>query len=433
MGTIRRLIVCGALILWSFASLAYASEEVPATIPIGTKITMGNWQQYRQFMPDGMSGLFEGKYFWKMPADVEMDIGPTRAFAPPAGFVFATEKYGGQAQAVVLPDGRHDLKNYVGGMPFPNPSEPNKGWKILADDWLPPAAWIYAGTPDTGLLTGCGQDKLHNLSCSKLAFVYRQLGFLTYPGQPQSEGAGDVYLTEWAMIEEPEQFKYITELTIFYQDVKREEDNYVFLPALRRSLRTATTARCAPAGGGDFTKDDVRAGFNGGISIFDAQFLRDQRILTLTDLTTEDSVFPANWDMPLGWPKPSWGPWSLRDVWVIDVRRIPLLKLGYCYGSRIMHIDKKFQHELWSDLYDVNMKLWKVSLLEASSKLINGVATSIVTTFAEQMWDVQNNHSTIVFSAAGPGRDIMVNDEVPKQYLDIPRYSTPSGLMEIMQ
>ena len=142
MGIFRRLLVCEALILWSFTSLAYAGQNPGDTIPIGTKITMRNWQQYRPFMPDGMIGLFEGKYFWKMPADVEMNIGPTRAFAPPPGFVLATEKYGGQAQAVVLPDGRHDLKNYVGGMPFPNPSEPNKGWKILADDWLPPAAWI---------------------------------------------------------------------------------------------------------------------------------------------------------------------------------------------------------------------------------------------------------------------------------------------------
>jgi Protein of unknown function (DUF1329) len=74
----------------------------------------------------------------------------------------------------------------------------------------------------------------------------------------------------------------------------------------------------------------------------------------------------------------SWGPWSLRDVWVIDVRRIPRLTLGYCYGKRIMYVDKKFAHELWSDLYDVNMKLWKVFTIEASSKVINGVGTSSV-------------------------------------------------------
>ena len=45
-------------------------------MPVGTKITTANWQQYKQFMPLGMQKLFEGEYYWKMPADVEMDVGP---------------------------------------------------------------------------------------------------------------------------------------------------------------------------------------------------------------------------------------------------------------------------------------------------------------------------------------------------------------------
>ena len=143
------------MILWSFVSLAHAIPGEGDTIPVGTKIKITNWSKYKQFMPDGMATLLEGKYFWKMPADMEMDIGPTRAFEPPSGYVAATEKYGSQTQVVTMPDGSYDLKNYVGGLPFPNPAEPHKGWKILADDWLPPAAWIYAGTPDTGLLTAC--------------------------------------------------------------------------------------------------------------------------------------------------------------------------------------------------------------------------------------------------------------------------------------
>ena len=92
MGVFRRLLVSEVLILWSFASLSYAVQGVPATIPIDTKITIQNWQQYRRFMPDGMIALFEGKYFWKIPADVEMSIGPTRAFAPPPGYVSATRR-----------------------------------------------------------------------------------------------------------------------------------------------------------------------------------------------------------------------------------------------------------------------------------------------------------------------------------------------------
>src|SRR5207244_10366096 len=46
------------------------------TIPPGTIITMQNWQNFRQFMPDGMAAMFEGKYFWKMPPDVQMEVGP---------------------------------------------------------------------------------------------------------------------------------------------------------------------------------------------------------------------------------------------------------------------------------------------------------------------------------------------------------------------
>src|ERR1700680_3021680 len=37
-------------------------------IPIGTRITNDNWQAYKAFMPEGMIALFQGQYFWKMPA-----------------------------------------------------------------------------------------------------------------------------------------------------------------------------------------------------------------------------------------------------------------------------------------------------------------------------------------------------------------------------
>jgi hypothetical protein len=52
------------------------TSEHQGDLAIGTKITMSNWQQYRQFMPVGMIHEFEGRYAWKMPADVEIDIGP---------------------------------------------------------------------------------------------------------------------------------------------------------------------------------------------------------------------------------------------------------------------------------------------------------------------------------------------------------------------
>ena len=56
---------------------ATAAHAASGDIAPGTRITMQNWDQYSQFMPDGMRELFQGKYFWKMPADVALDVGPT--------------------------------------------------------------------------------------------------------------------------------------------------------------------------------------------------------------------------------------------------------------------------------------------------------------------------------------------------------------------
>src|SRR5260370_42155072 len=124
----RLLVLCSVLILLSLIPqvLAQDKDSAQGTIPVGTKITMQNWQQYKQFMPDGMIALFDGKYFWKMPSDVEMDIGPTRIFPPPPGYVAATEKYGGPTPRVWLPHGPYGMKKYGRSAPLPDPTKPSK-------------------------------------------------------------------------------------------------------------------------------------------------------------------------------------------------------------------------------------------------------------------------------------------------------------------
>jgi hypothetical protein len=411
-----------------------SAAAAEATLAPGTKITMANWQQYKQFMPDGMIALFQGTYFWKMPQDVEMDVGPTQVFPAPRGYLEATEKYGSQTQVVVLPNGHYDIKNYVAGEPFPNPTEPYKGWKILADDWFGPIPRIAVGSPETGLASLCAQDRYGNSACMKTSYVYRQLAYITDPGHPRIEAnANGAWYTEWSMVEEPEQSKYTAVLQIFYQDLQRLEDDYVFVPALRRSMRLASTARCSPLFGTDYTHDDARAGFNGSVSIFQSKWLRDQKILAINDLTTADGIYPGNYDMPLGWARPSWGHWSLRDTYVIDVRRIPAEAGGYCYGKRVMWVDKYVLHEMWTDLYDSNMKLWKLMMVAGAPKRIQGQMSSVVGTLYVGMWDMQNDHATIAFTADGQGRDIVVDDAVPSQYENITKYCTPAGLMQIMR
>src|SRR5271154_386900 len=126
---------CGTAASADSAASDHAAPVQTATIPPGTVITMSNWQQFRDFMPEGMIALFEGKYFWKMPAGVQIEVGPTVTHQLPKTYLAATEKYAQQGRIKELPSGGRTLENYHGGIPFPNAAEPHKGWKLLANLW----------------------------------------------------------------------------------------------------------------------------------------------------------------------------------------------------------------------------------------------------------------------------------------------------------
>jgi hypothetical protein len=98
-----------------------------------------------------------------------------------------------------------------------------------------------------------------------------------------------------------------------------------------------------------------------------------------------------------------------------------------------MYIDKQIVKYVWDDLYDHNMKLWKVSSLELGMRFSAGARGLVLAKTANQMWDLQNDHLTFGWSATRDGRDRVVDDEVPKQYDDVRRYSDPSGLSQIMK
>jgi Protein of unknown function (DUF1329) len=127
--------LCGTAAAAGDAASDHAAPVQTATISPGTVITMSNWQQFRDFMPEGMVALFEGKYFWKMPAGVQIEVGPTVTHPLPKNYLAATEQYAQQVRIKELPSGGLTLENYHGGIPFPNAAEPHKGWKLLANLW----------------------------------------------------------------------------------------------------------------------------------------------------------------------------------------------------------------------------------------------------------------------------------------------------------
>ena len=415
------------------AADAGSVNAVTSGIAAGTRITALNWRQYRQFMPDGMIALFAGGYYWKMPADVAMEVGPTVIHPLPAGYLAATEKYGSQTQLAALPDGGLTVVDYQGGVPFPSPAAPHEGWKILANFWFRYIPHLVVNTRDN-LGFSCTLDSYGNASCIKGLWVYRQLAYNTDPGvQTTIPGGEGKFYTTWFMIEEPEQQKYTATLTIGYADLTKPEEIYVFLPALRRAQSLSAAARCASSGS-DTTPDDGRFAFDANIPDFNAHLIGERKILAQMDVGTAGANFPQDYDMPLGWPKPSWGKWELRDTYALEIRKLPAKAAGYCYGKRIMYIDRQFYGVLWQDLYDSKMRLWKVALLQPIVIKVPriGPQNSSGAQYSHY-WDLQNRHATFSGPNDGHGYDVLINDEAPEEYGDIERYTTPGGLSEVMR
>jgi hypothetical protein len=406
-------------------------------IPVGTVINMSNWQQYQDVMPLGMVKLFQGQYGWKMPADVQITVGPSHVGGNlPQSWVATTEKYGSQTQVRVLSDGHYQLLNYHGGTPFPNPQAPYKGWKILANVFWAYVPALYVNSP-SNYGTVWAVDRFGDIAPSSLDVVYRWSDYITDPGFPHTETyAPGTWYTEWGMQETPEQARYTASLSLFYKDQQTNPypDTYIFVPALRRSLRLSSSSRCSPVFGFDWTYDDAKTnGFNGSTSVYTGDYLGDRKILTLAEFNTDGGAFPQGYDMPLGWPKPSWGKWELRPMSIIDVHRIPSEAAGYCYSSRVMYVDKEFWDGDWVDLYDANHKLWKsiayfndIGNVKGLGHTWDGVAS--------MAWDLQNVHMTVWSGFGNPGRlKPYLDFNAPKEYFNGIKYGSPGGLMQILR
>jgi hypothetical protein len=285
------------------------------TIPPGTVITQANWQQYKQFFSDGEIYLWQGSGFWKMPPDVHIEVGPTKVYPLPPPFVEATEKYGSQTRLEKQGDGRWKLLNYVAGVPFPIPEEPNKGLKILVNVNYSIRPHLIAMFPDSGsLLSLCNVDGFNNIVCEHLDNDVRQLAYNWEPGVPRVEkDSGGAWLAGWVRAEDPEQYRGTVVLTLQWQNNLRIEETYMYVPALRKTIRQIDASHCAPAWGGtDRAWDDM--GWNGGTADFDADYVKRMKLLALTQANSDYGNLPQNYDVPLGWAKPSWGSWELRDV-----------------------------------------------------------------------------------------------------------------------
>jgi hypothetical protein len=427
------IVICLGLLAPAAVALA------DCNVSPGTTITKQNWMQYKDCFSEGVQHFWQGDLFYKMPDDTQIKVGPQHTWTLPKPYIEATEKYGSQTRLVKQADGQYKLENYVAGTPFPNPSGPDKGTEIMANDTYKEQGYLVAVAVELGNQGAFfTKDRFGNFSPEIVDATYRQLAYNweTDQGIPRVDPqAGGAWYSEWIMVEQPEQSRYTAVLTLFWQDNLKDPDDYAFVPALRRSLRLSSSARCSPLLGSDMVKDDQRVGWNGGVGRFVGKWLRDQKLLTLVQMNPKaPGNFPSEYDGALGWPKPDWGEWETRDTYVVDVRRIPEMAPGYCYGSRIDYVDKQYYGNVAEDIYDSNMKLWKVMWVASTPTQLDNYGEQLgACGIVENYWDVQNDHVSYITSFNPSGACTLWDSKVPAQWNNVTKYATPAGLSTLMR
>ncbi len=440
------LIICGVLTTARAQTSAPAIlADQPSTLP-GTKITMGNWQLYRQYMSQGMIALFEGSHFWRMPEDVVIEIGPTVSIPVPEKYQQDTKANADRVRLVRQPDGGYVASGYVAGVPFPEPLKGDPaliGERIFWDLY-----YRYQPRVQGAQNFSYSIDRAGNMTqTSESTYVQSQLTYLSDPGIPATASGDDsIYTAKFNEQVSPEQSKYSTLLDLLPADPSRLDELYEYVPTLRRSLRLSQAARCAPVFGSDYLVDDENNGPPGLPQLFKVDYLGEQKVLALVHAAPEafDSAgtavdldpryyFPGGASV-IPFPRPAAGKWELRDSYVIALERLPQFANGYCYGKRVLYVDKEnYFAGAQLDLYDSTGQLFKSQLIFSypehipgtdhdEAQLVAGSNTSFLINFKDRHLSLEPNlHACINSDCARNG------------YLDIRRYASPDGLMKIAQ
>jgi Protein of unknown function (DUF1329) len=436
-------------ILLTFVFLAFAlgastarSDEMPlekqAPLPVGTVITTQNWQQYKDYMPGWMQVLFSGEYFYKLGPSQQIVVGPTIPKTLPKAYLANTEKYSSQVSLKELPEDATLIQNYTAGRPFPHPSEPDLGSKLLWNLWYRYQPRVEVQQVLRQLLI----DKYSQIFRQVISINYQRLGHVSEPGLPiYTPQAPNEDLALYLAVEAPEQSKYTVSLIIYFLDPTRVQEIWSFVPSLRRPLRLSATARCAPAVGSDSVTDDQKTGFNMKVSDVTAHVVAHKLTLMMNHMEPkypapinlfDDNTLHQWWPDKgvAGWP-PAPSKWELEETYIVDVKRVASQLTGYCYSNRRMNIDASDYHISGLELYDMDGKLWKIWIVNEREHP-NGYGDLFESGSSQRVVnviDLQNIHQ----SFSDDTTPTLVNTDAPNEYWDVARYGSPTGLLEIMK
>jgi hypothetical protein len=322
-----------------------------ADVKPGDVIGPNNWEKVKDlFLPWMLGQIKKG---WTIKIRKTEPILPTFS----KGYLEATRKYAGQAK-IGLNDG---LLNYKGGLPFPkiDPDDPQAGIKIMYNFY-----WRWTGDDKVLAVDKTGKrivpwrrwviDRHGNeITADTYGYFLKASARTDIP--PISAFKGKEHIESYSMWINvwPRDSSGTVVFYYRYYDPKKWDDQWIFIPSIRRVRRWPTSQRCSTKAPTDYIWDD-NWGWDSKVSLFKYKLLGEKKMLT---------IFHGK---HIPYKKKKGSPWLLdeefevRDCYVVE---ITAKDPNYCYRRQVYYVDKESFHGVAKEVYDRKNEYWKEMLM----------------------------------------------------------------------
>ena len=325
-----------ALLFVSFA-LVLSRQDVRAELKDGEALTSENWQQADGLLPPEILDHYKRGDYTATVADTSLPKYKSMAF--PTEFKEATEanigkyKLGPAGNILNTSDG--SPAGFIMGAPFPkiDPKDPDAArkivWNYYYNRWYDGNGHFFSQL--AWLSRTAGLER--NLTVDAY-FLYYQ----GWAGAQKFDNPLNLLLQTKSVVVKPTDVNGTTTLGWRFRDADKRDQNWAYVPALRRVRQVSPANRSDGVLGSDLAEDDGQY-FDAKIEDFDFKLIGEQEMYGYVDGTSLDGlaelkpldgggyrfVFDERpwfvYDKP-GTPGVPWGPMQTRLVkgkyWVIE-------------------------------------------------------------------------------------------------------------------
>ena len=349
---------CGVLLLaWMvMASRTSAADSAPAAaLPPGTTLSQQNWQLAQGLLPDEVLAHYKkGEYENRIVAwplgEQRWEQEFTDATAANAG------RYAVDEAGTIVEAATGKQPPFIYGFPFPkiDPADPKAAVKVLWNSYY--GYWYLGNSHNEVRLIWVNPDRVDREAGQDVNFLY-------YDGQAERNrrpNPNNYFMQMVSTATSPADLSGTTALTWRFREADKRDQNWAYVPALRRVRAVSPSNRSDGFLGSDMSQDDGPF-FDGKVEDFEWRLIGSgERLRYVDPYSLEGNRSTTTW-LPGGgwrtsWPSdinafglqdPTWkgigwapiGPQlALRPIWILEAT--PKDKY-YLYGKIQLYVDQE--------------------------------------------------------------------------------------------